>query len=45
VLRLEYLFPLAHVCHISPPETWELTVTEFARLLQGIDAEAQKPQG
>ena len=46
VLRAVYLFDLAAVCNCPPPMTWQLTVVEFARLIDGIDRmRAQKPGG
>lgn len=41
-LRMEYLFSLAHLCHVSPSDP--ITVRDFFGLVLGIDAyiEAQK---
>ena len=46
-LRSEYLFALAHVCHVPPEATWDLMVHDFANLIQGIESyvESSQPQG
>jgi hypothetical protein len=36
--RAEYLFILAHTCHIPPPVVDELTLADFGQLCLGIDA-------
>ena len=36
--RAEYLFALAHECHVTPPGVDELTLADFGRLTLGIDA-------
>ena len=36
--RAEYLFALAHACHVGPAAVDELTLADFARLTMGIDA-------
>jgi hypothetical protein len=37
VTRAQYLFPLAHLCHVSPPVVDGLAVRDFAQLLAGIN--------
>jgi hypothetical protein len=37
MLRAQYLFPLAAVCHVPPHEVGRLRLPDFARLLDGID--------
>lgn len=43
-LRGEYLFTLAHVCHLAAAAVDQLDVTDFANYIDSIDAwiEAQK---
>lgn len=36
--RGEYLFALAHSCHVIPAEVNKLTLADFGRLTLGIDA-------
>jgi hypothetical protein len=46
-LKKAYLFNLATICHCPPPMVPSLTVSDFARLVTGIDqmrAQTQ-PQG
>jgi hypothetical protein len=45
-MRDIYLFDLASVCHCPPPMVNALTLTDFARLVTGIDqVRAQAQQG
>lgn len=37
-LRARYLFLLGHLCHCPPPVVDEMRVTDFALLIDGIDA-------
>lgn len=37
-LRGRYLFLLAHLCHCPPPVVDEMRVTDFALLIDAIDA-------
>ena len=44
----EYLWPLAHVCHLSRDDVGGLTLADFARYIDGTDAyiaELQKQRG
>jgi hypothetical protein len=45
-LRTEYLFGMAHVCHLGPAQVDGLSLGDFATLIRDIDswAEAQKPK-
>ncbi len=36
--RAQYLFALAHTCHVPPPVVDELTVADFGRLTLGVNA-------
>jgi hypothetical protein len=38
VTRARSLFDLAHLCGVTPPETYRLTVGDFGCLLAGIRA-------
>ena len=37
-LRSEYLFSLAHLCHVPAPMAGDLTITDFANYIDSIDA-------
>jgi hypothetical protein len=37
VLRARYLFDLAAICHCPPPVVDQMKVTDFARLIAGLD--------
>jgi hypothetical protein len=43
--RAEYLFALAHICHIPPPVVDEMTVADFGQLTLGIDAYQESTNG
>jgi len=36
VTRSQNLFLLAHLCHVSPPQSYDLGLADFANLLSGI---------
>ena len=36
-MRAEYLFDLARVCNLTPPDVDDLTITDFANLTDSID--------
>lgn len=48
-LRREYLFGLAHVCHLSPAQVDALSLGDFAVLIENTDqwakAQQQQPPG
>jgi len=37
-LRREYLFALAHLCHLGPREVNDLDLADFAACIDDIDA-------
>ena len=37
VARSEYLFPLARVCHVSPPQVDSMTIADFGLFTLAID--------
>lgn len=37
MLRAQYLFNLARLCHVKPGETGDLTLTDFAVCIDSID--------
>jgi hypothetical protein len=39
VLRAEYAFLLARLCHCPPPMVDQTRIFDFARLIHGIDME------
>jgi hypothetical protein len=46
-LRREYLFGLAHLCHLGPVQVDDLDLDDFAALTDDIDAylKAAAPKG
>lgn len=44
-LRAEYLFPLAHVCHITPDQVDKLTCSDFFQLIINIDQYLEAQRG
>jgi hypothetical protein len=47
VLRATYLFDLAEICHCPPPVVDAMRLTDFARLIAGLDQKRARitPEG